>query len=178
MGSCRSDEIILYPISTSEPSIYSQYLYDSSGRRVKKLVRKQGNKNIEITVYIDGMFEYDRIMNGNNVKENNTLNILDDTTKIACVRIGNPFPDDKTPAIKYQLGDHIGSNNVVVDDDAHLIDREEYYVYGESSFGSFAKKRYRFTGKERDEEGSLIIMVQDTMHHGLEGGPVAIPQVW
>src|SRR5262249_7245293 len=27
--------------------------------------------------------------------------------------------------------------------------------YGETSFGSFAKKRYRFTGKERDEESGL-----------------------
>ena len=36
-----------------------------------------------------------------------------------------------------------------------MINREEYTPYGETSFGSFASKRYRFTGKERDEESGL-----------------------
>ena len=36
-----------------------------------------------------------------------------------------------------------------------LVNREEFTPYGETSFGSFAKKRYRFTGKERDEESGL-----------------------
>ena len=56
------------------------------------------------------------------------------------------------PATQYHLGDHLGSSNVVLDRDANLINREEYRPYGESSFGSYGKKRYRFTGKERDEE--------------------------
>ena len=63
--------------------------------------------------------------------------------------------EDRTPAIKYQLGDHLGSSNVVINDTGAWIDREEYTPYGETSFGSFAKKRYRFTGKERDEESGL-----------------------
>ena len=44
---------------------------------------------------------------------------------------------------------------MVVDYGGAFYNREEYRPYGESSFGSFAKKRYRFTGKERDEESSL-----------------------
>ena len=36
-----------------------------------------------------------------------------------------------------------------------LVNREEFTPYGETSFGSFARKRYRFTGKERDEESGL-----------------------
>jgi RHS repeat-associated protein len=35
------------------------------------------------------------------------------------------------------------------------VSREEYFPYGETSFGSFRRKRYRFTGKERDEESGL-----------------------
>jgi RHS repeat-associated protein len=35
------------------------------------------------------------------------------------------------------------------------MNREEFTPYGETSFGSFAKKRYRFTGMERDEESGL-----------------------
>jgi len=36
-----------------------------------------------------------------------------------------------------------------------LVNREDFTPYGETSFGSFAKKRYRYTGKERDEESGL-----------------------
>jgi RHS repeat-associated protein len=60
-----------------------------------------------------------------------------------------------TPAVKFHLGNHLGSSNVVIDDSGGFINREEYTPYGETSFGSFAKKRYRFTGKERDEESGL-----------------------
>ena len=56
---------------------------------------------------------------------------------------------------QYHLGDHLGSSNVVVDGAGALVNREEYTPYGETSFGSFARKRYRFTGKERDEESGL-----------------------
>jgi RHS repeat-associated protein len=43
----------------------------------------------------------------------------------------------------------------VIDSTGNLVNREEYTPYGETSFGSFARKRYRFTGKERDEESGL-----------------------
>src|SRR4029077_12273990 len=74
---------------------------------------------------------------------------------IALVRIGNAHPEDKGPTIQFHLGDHLGSSNVVVDSSGTLVNREEFTPYGETSFGSFARKRYRFTGKERDEESGL-----------------------
>jgi RHS repeat-associated protein len=57
--------------------------------------------------------------------------------------------------VKYQLGDHLGSSNVIVNDAGDWVNREEYTPYGETSFGSFARKQYRFTGKEGDEESGL-----------------------
>jgi RHS repeat-associated protein len=57
--------------------------------------------------------------------------------------------------VKFHLGDHLGSSHLVLNDTGAAINREEYTPYGETSFGSFAKKRYRFTGKERDEESGL-----------------------
>src|SRR5262249_7643266 len=42
--------------------------------------------------------------------------------------------------------------NAVVGPDGSLVNLEEFTPYGDTSFGSFAKKRYRFTAKERDEE--------------------------
>jgi RHS repeat-associated protein len=43
----------------------------------------------------------------------------------------------------------------MVDEDGTLVNFEEYYPFGETSFGSYGKKRYRFCGKERDEESGL-----------------------
>ena len=83
------------------------------------------------------------------------MHVMDDTQRIALVRFGAAHPDDRGPAVQFHLGDHLGSSNVVVDSGGALINREEFTPYGETSFGSFAKKRYRFTGKERDEESGL-----------------------
>jgi RHS repeat-associated protein len=135
---------------TAEPSVHAHYLYDASGQRVKKLVRKQGGQ-VEVTAYIDGIFEHH--VQGDT--ENNTLHVMDNQSRIALVRVGQPFADDSTPAVKYHLGDHLGSSNLAIDDAGSWVNREEHTPYGETSFGSFAKKRYRFTGKERDEESGL-----------------------
>jgi RHS repeat-associated protein len=82
---------------------------------------------------------------------------MDNHIRIALLHVGDAFPDDGDPEkkLKYQLGDHLGSSNVVIGEDGVFINREQYYPYGETSFGSYAKKRYRFTGKERDEETGL-----------------------
>jgi RHS repeat-associated protein len=133
----------------AEATVDAHYLYDSAGTRVKKLVNKGGQ--VEVTEYVDGLFEFQRASG----IENNTLHIMDDQRRIAMIRVGEPLPKDTAPAIKYHLGDHLGSSSAVVDKDGTLINREEYTPYGESSFGSLARKRYRFTGKERDEESGL-----------------------
>ncbi|WKJ90074.1 SpvB/TcaC N-terminal domain-containing protein [Methylomonas montana] len=141
-------------VAGSEPSVHAQYLYDAAGMRVKKLVRKQGGQ-YTVTVYVGGLFEYHRAVQGATVQQNNTLHVMDDQSRIALVRVGTPFPDDTTPTIKYHLADHLGSSHVVIGGDGAWVNREEYTPYGETSFGSFARKRYRFTGKERDEESGL-----------------------
>ncbi len=150
------DRMRVYRTQTeaSEPSVYAHYLYDGGGQRVKKLVRKQGGQ-IEVTLYIDGIFEYQSIVKPGSTEENNTLHVMDNKSRIALVRIGNAFAHDATPAVKYHLGDHLSSSNVVMDGLGNFINREEYTPYGETSFGSFARKRYRFSGKERDEESGL-----------------------
>jgi RHS repeat-associated protein len=141
-------------VGAAEPSVYTHYLYDTGGQRVKKLARKQGGQ-VEVTVYIDGVFEYQRTVQGSTVREHNTLHVMDNQSRIALVRVGAPFPDDTTPAVQCHLGDRLGSSTLVLDNVATLVNREEYTPYGETSFGSFAKKRYRFTGKERDDESGL-----------------------
>lgn len=152
----HSDRMRVYrtQVGNEEPPIHAHYLYDASGQRVKKLVRNKGGQ-FKVTVYIDGVFEYHRLSQGSTTQENNTLHVMDHEKRIALVRVGDPLPKDTTPAVKYHLSDHLGSSNLVVDDKGTWVNREEYTPYGETSFGSFARKRYRFTGKERDEESGL-----------------------
>jgi RHS repeat-associated protein len=80
---------------------------------------------------------------------------MDDMSRIAVVRVGPASPDDGGTEVQFHLGDHLGSSAVVVDETGAVTNREEFTPYGETSFGSFARKRYRFTGKERDDESGL-----------------------
>ena len=156
----QSDRMRAYSTQTdsAEPSIHAQYLYDAGGQRVKKLVRRQGGQ-VEATTYVDGVFEHHRTMQGSARQENNSLHVMDNQSRVALVRVGQPFPDDSSSAVKYQLGDHLGSSNIVVGGAAasasDFINREEYTPYGETSFGSFGRKLYRLSGKERDEESGF-----------------------
>ena len=141
------------------PSIQARYLYDSAGMRVKKWVRKSGTaSNDESTVYIDGFYEHHRWQK-NGGRQNTALHVMDNQSRVAIVRKGPNHPDDTGPAVQYHLGDHLGSSHLVIGGDTaqadSFINREEFFPYGETSFGSFGKKRYRFTGKERDEESGL-----------------------
>lgn len=128
---------------------YTQYLYDSGGKRVKKLTWKTGGIYDSIS-YIDGIFEY----RTDGTEEQNLLHIMDNRSRIATIRIGDDF-GDTTPAVKYNLENNIGSSVVQLEYDGTNINQEEYYPFGETSFGSYAKKRYKYCGKERDEESGL-----------------------
>lgn len=142
--------------SNAPPSLYAQYLYDSAGQRVMKLVRNQSG-GYETTIYIDGAFERQRSVTSSATVDSNLLHVMDDQQRIALIRVGDPLPGDGAPdkKIKYHIADHLGSSNVVVDDTGAWISHEEFLPYGETSFGSFARKRYRFNGKERDAESGF-----------------------
>jgi RHS repeat-associated protein len=152
----HADQMNVFRIQTaaSEPSLYVCYLYDAAGRRVKKLVRAQGGQ-VESTHYIDGVFEYHRWGSGAQAGQNNHVHVIDDRRRLALVRFGNAHPKDNGPAVQFHLADHLGSCTIVVDSSGALVNREEFTPYGETSFGSFARKRYRFIGVERDAESGL-----------------------
>jgi RHS repeat-associated protein len=152
----HSDQMKAFGAQTAgaEPSVYAHYLYDSAGQRVKKLVRKQGGQ-VEVTHYIDAGFEHHRWGGGGQGRGNNHVHIMDDQQRIALALLGTAHPDDRGPAVQFHFGDHLGNSNLVADSAGAFVNREEFTPYGETSFGSFSRKRYRFTGKERDEESGL-----------------------
>jgi RHS repeat-associated protein len=143
----------IQPAGGAPPSMEARHLYGADGLRVKKWVRHNGSGDGESTVYIDELFEH-HVDHGTDLA-NNAVHVMDSSHRIALVRRGPAHPDDAGPTIQYHLGDHLGSSHIVTDDEANWRNREEFFPYGETSFGSFARKRYRFTSKERDEESEL-----------------------
>ncbi len=140
---------------TADPTIFAQYDY-SGMNRVSKMVRTgtAGSPIYERTIYIDGIFEYHILENGTTY-EKNYVHVMDDQSRIAMVRIGTPFPDDITNAVTYNLEDQIGSSSVRLNTTGGVIDKEEYYPFGDSSLRTFAKKQYRYVGKQKDAESGL-----------------------
>ncbi|MBE7385210.1 MAG: VCBS repeat-containing protein [Leptolyngbya sp. SIO1E4] len=152
----HSDQLKQFRVQagSGELSVQAFYCYDAAGQRVKKVVKK--GSRVEVTVYVGGMFEHHRVVTPGETKENNSLHVMDDQQRIAILRVGKPFDNNvQTPAVQHHLGDHLGSSGVVIDEVGNWVNREEFFPYGETSFGGFGKKRYRFTGKERDEESGL-----------------------
>lgn len=141
------------------PTVWAHYFYDAAGTRLKKIVSKVGGGGIkrEVTVYIDGVYEETYVTNGGTLDPNkhyNTLHVMDGRSRIATLRVGTDT-DDSTPAVKYNIEDHLGTSSVMLAKNGALVNREEYYPFGDSCFGAFAKKRYRYVGKEKDNESGL-----------------------
>ena len=92
--------------------------------------------------------------------ERETLHVMDDKQRVALVETKTiTNPDDESPIqlIRFQLGNHLGSAVLELDDQAQVISYEEYHPYGSTAYHAArsqteTSKRYRYTGKERDEE--------------------------
>jgi len=153
-----ADRMKCFFIRTStlaEPSKYAQYAYDASGQRVVKVVRTMGG-GYSVRVYIGGVFEeyYKYDSSHTFLGYQDEIMIMDNERKVASKLIGTSFGSD-VMGIKYIYPDQIGSSNVQCNGSGGLINREEYYPFGETSFGSYGRKRYRFCGKERDWESGM-----------------------
>ena len=129
------------------------YLYDASGQRVKRLVRT--GAGVETTVYIDGIFE--RITAG--ATQLDTLHVMDTSRRVARVRrrVGPALRGDTGPDVQFEVRDLRGTVSIVVGGTdaaaSDFVNREEFSPFGETTFGSFGRKRYRYAGCERDENG-------------------------
>ena len=69
---------------------------------------------------------------------------------------------DHGPAqqVRYQFSNHLGSATLELGDEAEVISYEEYFPFGATSYQAMANqtdvtKRYRYTGRERDDENAL-----------------------
>ncbi|MGD2070370.1 MAG: RHS repeat-associated core domain-containing protein, partial [Gemmatimonadota bacterium] len=89
-----------------------------------------------------------------------SLHVVDDQRRIALVETRTDG-GDTTPAQRYQLADHLGSESLELAEDGAVISYEEYHPYGTTAFqcarsaGEAESKRYRYIGEERDGETGL-----------------------
>jgi RHS repeat-associated protein len=144
------------------------HVYDATGQRVRKVTESYAGPGGKPTrmkerIYL-GDFEtyreYDATGAGVTL-ERETLHVSDGSARVALVEtrtVGN----DPAPArlTRYQLTNHLGSSCLELDAAAQVISYEEYFPYGGTSYQAArskteAPKRYRYTGKERDEESGL-----------------------
>ncbi len=136
------------------------YVYDGSGQRVRKItetINGAGIKNERL--YVGNMFEVYRQQDG---LERETLHLMDDSSRIAMIDTRTKGHDEYEPqTIRYQLGNHLGSVSLEVNQHAEIISYEEYHPYGTTAYQAknanirTAAKRYRYTGMERDEETGM-----------------------
>jgi RHS repeat-associated protein len=140
------------------PTTY--YVYDASGQRVRKVNATATGGVANERIYLGG-FELYREYNGIGAKtlERQSLHVMDDKQRIALVESLTAGKDGSPPQlIRYQFGNQLGSAILELDETAQIISYEEYYPYGSTSYQGVdqsieaAAKRYRYTGKERDEE--------------------------
>jgi RHS repeat-associated protein len=142
----------------------AHYAYDSSGQRVRKVWGKSEGLTEE-RLYIGGFEVYrvhrSAIVTPNPQFERETLHLTTGEHRLAIIETKalDVEGTDLSPSelVRYQLGNHLGSSSVELDEAAKVISYEEYFPSGSSSFQAKrlqteVDKRYRFTRLERDEE--------------------------
>ncbi len=87
---------------------------------------------------------------------------MDDEQRIALVetRTVDTTNTDRAPAqlIRYQLGNHLGSASVELDDQARIISYEEYYPYGSTSYQALTYSRRRSRGILAPHDANFLLL--------------------
>jgi RHS repeat-associated protein len=139
------------------------FTYDSTGQRIRKLIVR--TNQILDRVYI-GNYERYRECTGTALAtakitlERDTVHIFDGHRRFAMAdtstidtSVANLVP---TTLFRLQFPNHLGSACLETDLTGAIISYEEYYPFGGSSYrAGDINKRYRYSGKERDEETGL-----------------------
>jgi RHS repeat-associated protein len=141
------------------------YVYDASGERVRKIIEKTGGIKEE-RIYLGGYEVYTKTTNGVENTRRETLHISDGSKRIAIIDTvpgssGGIVETQDSVTIRYQYDNHLGSACLELDKNAAIISYEEYHPFGTTSYRSgrteteVSLKRYKYVGKERDEETGL-----------------------
>ena len=131
------------------------YVYDASGSRMRKVVKK-GGRTVADRRYL-GFYEPYREYGADGRIElaRDTLHITDGQSRIAMVET------EAESRARYQLANQLESAVLELDERAAVISYEEFFPYGGTSYQAtragveVSAKRYRYLGRERDDETGL-----------------------
>ncbi len=145
------------------------YVYGLDGQRLRKVIERNGNLKLE-WIFLGSVMIFRRRRRDTNETrlERWTVHISDNAGHIAQVDTKTRDDDNSDPAnplnavlIRYQYANHLGSAILETDEDGNTISYEEYHPYGTTAYRSakpgfdLSLKRYRFSGKERDDETGM-----------------------
>ncbi len=140
------------------------YVYDADGQRVRKVIDRQNGSRRNQRVYLADLEIYREYAgDGNNVTlERETLHVMDDNNRIALIETRTQGDDGSAQMlIRYQMNNHLGSSALELDRNGAVASYEEFYPYGSTAYQAVRNqtevpsKRYRFSGRERDDETGL-----------------------
>jgi len=153
--------------AASGPAQTTYYRYDSAGERIRKVTASPSGAPVSARTYLGGYEVYREYSpTGTVTLERQTLHVAD-VGKLVCLvettGIDGSAAPGATPSSlsRYQFGNLLRSAVLELDSAAAIISYEEYYPYGSTSFqtgrsvAEVSLKRYRYTGKERDNETGL-----------------------
>ena len=140
------------------------HVCDAAGKRLRKVTERANGTRMKERLYL-GAFELYREYDGSGAVvtlERQTLHVMDGERRVAMVET-RTAGNDGSPAqlVRYQYDNHLGSACLELDGRANVISYEEYHPYGSTAYQAVdaglraAAKRYRFAGRERDEETGL-----------------------
>jgi RHS repeat-associated protein len=134
------------------------YVYNATGQRVRKVTESAAGAKTKERIYLGALEIYrEYSASGAVTLERQTLHVTDDQSVVALVETETGEPS----AIRFQFGNQLGTATLELDDTGAVITYEEYYPFGSTSYqagrsgAETSLKRYRYTGKERDEESGL-----------------------
>ncbi|OCL02579.1 SpvB-domain-containing protein, partial [Glonium stellatum] len=142
---------------------FAYYTYNMAGARVRKVVERS-EALVQERLYLGEIELYKETRSGSAVLERETLRVHDAGGLVAIVetRTAGTGTNDQAPrqVVRFQLSSHTSSTSIELDMDANILSFEEYSPYGSTTYQATTTnletpKRYRFTGKERDEESGL-----------------------
>lgn len=143
------------------------YQYGAGKERIRKIIKRPGGK-IEERIYLGAVEIYRERQDTQPPSLERYTIMVFAAGKIAevdikTIDINNSDPSNplNTPLIRYQYSNLLGSAMLEADASANILSYEEYHPYGTSAYRScksdtnLSIKRYRFSGKERDDETGL-----------------------
>ena len=145
---------------------HTYFTYDATGQRVRKVAL--AGATLKERIYLGGYEVYRERVAAPAAPidfERQTLHVTDDQRRVAMAETktidGGAVVPTLTTRWRFQLDNHLGSATMELDDTGSVISYEEFHPYGSTAFhtangaAQVSAKRYRYTGKEKDEETGL-----------------------